>query len=51
MLGEQGSVEHHLTHSIPSPREIEVKQDEQGRDQALHIVLDEGSVLLSLHRN
>jgi nucleotide-binding universal stress UspA family protein len=51
MLGEQGSVEHHLTHSIPSPREIEVKQDEQGRDEALHVVLDEGSVILSLHRD
>jgi nucleotide-binding universal stress UspA family protein len=50
MLGEQGSVENHLTHSIPSPREVELLQDEDGRDSALHVVLDEGSVILRLLR-
>lgn len=46
MLGEQGSVDHHLTHSIPSPRSIEILEGEDGRDQALRIELDEGCVRL-----
>lgn len=49
MLGRQGTVEGHLTHSFSSPREIEVLRSE-GEDEALRIELARGQVLLRIHR-
>ena len=46
MLGEQGSVELHLTRSIPAARRIELLRSEGGRDRALRITHDEGQTLL-----
>lgn len=48
MLGEQGNLDRHLTHSIPSPRSIEVVTGEGGRDEALRIGIDGGQVLLRI---
>jgi nucleotide-binding universal stress UspA family protein len=50
MLGEQGSVERRITHSIPGPRNVEILTDDEGHDEALRITLDEGQVLLRLQR-
>lgn len=46
MLGEQGSVEQHLTRSIPAARRIERVRSEGGRDLALRILHDGGQTLL-----
>jgi hypothetical protein len=46
MLGEQGSTEQHLTHSIEGAREIGVLRDDAGRDRALRVVHDGGQTLL-----
>jgi hypothetical protein len=46
MLGEQGSVERHLTHSIEGARELGFLRDDAGRDRALRIVHDGGQTLL-----
>jgi hypothetical protein len=46
MLGEQGSVEQHLTHSIEGASEIGILRDTTGRDQALRIVHEGGQTLL-----
>lgn len=45
MLGEQGSVEQHLTHSVVAPESIDVLTD-HGRDRALRIVHESGQTLL-----
>jgi len=47
MLGDQGSVDRHLTHSIGMPTAIDVLS-ERGRDRALRIVHDGGQTLLKL---
>ncbi len=46
MLGEQGSVEQHLTRSIEGASDIGVLRDDDGRDRALRIVHDTGQTLL-----
>ncbi|HUF67994.1 MAG TPA: DUF5335 family protein [Longimicrobiales bacterium] len=46
MLGEQGSVEQHLTHSVVSPEGIEILT-EGGRDRALRIAHGGGQTLLT----
>jgi len=51
MLGRSGTIEGHLTHSIPSPRDIRVEADETGRAHALQILLDKGQVVLRVHRD
>jgi len=51
MLGRSGTIDGHLTHSIPSPRDIQVEADETGRAQALQIVLEKGQVVLRVHRD
>ena len=43
MLGDQASVDRHLTHSIPGPTVIDVVRDGQGRDEALRIEHGSGS--------
>lgn len=45
MLGEQGSVDQHLTRSIDEPQRIDVLAD-HGRDRALRIVHADGQTLL-----
>jgi hypothetical protein len=45
MLGEQCSVEQHLTHSMVAPESIDILAD-HGRDRALRIVHEDGQTLL-----
>jgi hypothetical protein len=51
MLGRSGTVEGHLTHSLPFPEELEVLRGEQGKDHALRIQLRHGQVILRIHRD
>jgi hypothetical protein len=51
MLGHSGTVEGHLTHSIPGPQEITIERDEEGRAKALQIRLRQGQILLKIHRS
>ncbi len=50
MLGRTGTVEGHLTHSIPDPLEVEVERGEAGEARALRIRLEEGEIVLRIHR-
>jgi nucleotide-binding universal stress UspA family protein len=50
MLGRSGTVEGHLTHSIPAPQEIKVEVDEEGRARTLQIRLHQGQIVLKIHR-
>jgi hypothetical protein len=47
MLGEQGSVERHLTRSIRAAQAIDLMRGADGRDRALRITHPEGCTLLS----
>jgi len=49
MLGRSGTVEGHLTHSIPAPQEIRIARREDGRAEALHIQFPRGKVVLRIH--
>lgn len=51
MLGRTGTVEGHLTHSIPHPLEITLESGSEGAVESLHIRLKEGRVVLRLHRS
>jgi hypothetical protein len=51
MLGRSGTVEGHLTHSIPAPQEIKVEVDEEGRARTLQIRLQQGQIVLKIHRD
>ena len=46
MLGEQGSVERHLTRTIGSVRTIDLMRDAAGRDEGLRITHADGQTLL-----
>jgi len=46
MLGEQGSVERHLTRSIPAARSIDLMRDREGRDRGLRITHEGGETRL-----
>lgn len=46
MMGEQGSVEEHVTRTIPAASGIELERGPDGRDQALRIIHDGGRTLL-----
>ena len=48
MLGELSTVEGHLTHSIPAPRSLDVVSGEGDRDEALHIGLRSGQLILRI---
>ena len=48
MLGQSGTVEGHLTHSIPSPKEIKVEVDDEGRARTLQIRLQQGQIVLKI---
>jgi hypothetical protein len=50
MVGEEGSVERHLTHSIGNPERIDVLRRADGRDEALRIVHGNGSQTLLVLR-
>ncbi len=51
MLGRSGTVDGHLTHSIPAPQDISVEYDEKGTAQALQIRLRQGQIVLRVHRD
>ena len=51
MLGRTGTVEGHLTHSIPRPKGLWVERDEGGLAQALQISLENGQIVLKIHRD
>lgn len=51
MLGRSGTVEGHLTHSIPGPKDLRVERDDRGRPQALQVRLEKGQVVLRIHRD
>jgi nucleotide-binding universal stress UspA family protein len=51
MLGRSGTVEGHLTHSIPGPRDLEVEYDDKGLAKALQIRLRQGQIVLRVHRD
>lgn len=46
MLGEQGSVEKHLTRTIGSVRTIELLRGDEGRDEGLRVAHADGATLL-----
>jgi hypothetical protein len=48
MLGEQGSVDRHLTHTIDNAEAIDVLRGKDGRDVALRIQSDGTQALLKL---
>lgn len=50
MVGEEGSVNQHLTHSIGDPEQIDVLRRPDGRDQALRVVQGNGSQTLLVLR-
>jgi hypothetical protein len=51
MLGHSGTVDGHLTHSLPAPQGIEIVRDEEGRGEALKILFRAGSAVLKIHRD
>jgi len=50
MLGRSGTVEGHLTHSLPNPLEVEVERDGDGKTTALRVRLPQGEATLRIHR-
>jgi len=50
MLGHWGTVEGHLSHSLPAPREIEVVTGPEGRGESVRIELRQGRVVLKADR-
>jgi nucleotide-binding universal stress UspA family protein len=51
MLGRMGTVEGHLTHTIPAPKEIRILRGDDGRAEALEIECRTGKVVLRIHRD
>jgi nucleotide-binding universal stress UspA family protein len=51
MLGRSGTVDGHLTHSIPAPQSLSVEYDENGTAQTLEIRLRQGQIVLRVHRD
>ncbi len=51
MLGKEGSVDGHLTHSLTGAVAVEVLEDADGRDDALRVGLERGQVLLRILRD
>lgn len=51
MLGHSGTVEGHLTHSLPAPQGVEIVRDEEGRAEALKIRFRTGKAVLRIHRD
>jgi nucleotide-binding universal stress UspA family protein len=51
MLGRIGTVEGHLTHSIPGPEEVVVTRDSRGRAESLNIRLKDDEVVLRVLRD
>jgi nucleotide-binding universal stress UspA family protein len=51
MLGRSGTVEGHLTHSLPGPKDIEIVRGADQRAEALHIVFRTGKAILRIHRD
>ncbi|MBT8398219.1 MAG: universal stress protein [Gemmatimonadetes bacterium] len=51
MLGRSGTVEGHLTHSLPGPREVTIMRGEDGRAESLNIIFRTGKAVLRIHRD
>jgi len=51
MLGRSGTVEGHLTHSLPAPQDIQVLKGEDGRTEGLQIRFRNGGAFLRIHRD
>jgi len=51
MLGHSGTVDGHLTHSLPAPQEIEIFRGADGRTEALQIRFLQGMATLKIHRD
>ncbi|MGD8277718.1 MAG: hypothetical protein PVH00_06815 [Gemmatimonadota bacterium] len=51
MLGDQASVERHLTRSIPAARAIDLMRDAEGRDRGLRIIHEGGETRLRFVRD
>jgi nucleotide-binding universal stress UspA family protein len=51
MLGRSGTVEGHLTHSLPAPQEVRIERGEDGLARALHIGFRTGTAILKIHRD
>jgi nucleotide-binding universal stress UspA family protein len=50
MLGRSGTVDGHLTHSLPNPIEVGVERREDGKALALRVRLPQGEAILRIHR-
>jgi hypothetical protein len=46
MLGDQRSVDRHLTHTVVAPETVDLLMGEDGRDHALRIVHEDAETLL-----
>ncbi len=51
MLGRSGTVEGHLTHSLPGPMGLEIIRGPDGRAEALEITFQAGRAVLRIHRD
>ena len=51
MLGRSGTVDGHLTHSLPAPKSIEIQRRDDGKAEALVIQLRTGRAVLWIHRD
>jgi nucleotide-binding universal stress UspA family protein len=51
MLGHSGTVEGHLTHSLPGPQDIRIVRGEDGRVEALEVQMKTGRAVLRIHRD
>jgi nucleotide-binding universal stress UspA family protein len=51
MLGRSGTIDGHLTHSIPAPQDVRVELDAAGNAQALQVRLRQGQIVLKIHRD
>jgi hypothetical protein len=51
ILGRSGTVDGHLTHSLASPKDLQVLRGEGGRTEGLFVQLQEGKVILRILRD
>ncbi len=51
MLGRSGTVDGHLTHSLPGPQEITIVRGADERAESLNIVFRTGKAVLRIHRD
>ena len=51
VLGPSGSVEGHLTHSLPSPQEVRIVQGTEEGGEALHVGFRSGKAVLQIQKD